>query len=84
LLHYYLPYFLDWQPTDEYGRNYYWLKFQQDPNSSVPIDWPHMIMGEFFRPKETNFWMEILKEVNNGEQSGEDTEWRGKFQVACS
>ncbi|KAI6174587.1 Carboxylic ester hydrolase [Aphelenchoides bicaudatus] len=55
-----------WAPTDDFGRNYYWMRFQQSPNSSTLIDWPHMVHGEFFQPKETNFWLEDLKEINDG------------------
>lgn len=44
-----------------------------------------MIEGEFFRPKETNFWMETLKEANEHYGHVENKEekswehWEGEF-----
>lgn len=64
--------FLDWIPTDEYGRNYMWMKFLSDPKYGKILDSPRMISGEFFRPLETHFWIEQLGKINN------DTEKKSK------
>jgi hypothetical protein len=57
---------LDWQPVDSLGRNYYWMRYKADENSTRLLDWPHMKNGDFFRPKQTDFWMQELRRINNG------------------
>ncbi|KAI6210401.1 COesterase domain-containing protein [Aphelenchoides besseyi] len=50
----------DWTPTDEWGRNFLLMKFE---NTTVQ---PHMVNGVMYHQNETNFWIKTLKKVDEG------------------
>ncbi|KAI6223857.1 COesterase domain-containing protein [Aphelenchoides besseyi] len=50
-----------WPLANEFGHNYFWFRYDTNDtgSQSALIDWPHVVMNEFYLPQSTQFWLSI-------------------------